>query len=123
MQIPTEKRNGSHFAASTRTTQMGVSLKKFKSTGTVHRRGRISTSTIWTATRRKELSYNSYGVLFSRGRYDEHQNVTDVEMLGPDGSIVRKESTATRTEATGTRSKIYTLHNLKPCIPMTIPCN
>jgi hypothetical protein len=40
----------------------------------------------------EELFYTATGVLSSKARYDEHQNTTDVEWFGPDGSIVRKQS-------------------------------
>jgi hypothetical protein len=65
--------------------------------------------------KKEELSYNSYGVLFSRERYDEHENVTDVEMLAPDGSIVRKESTAHTYRSNGhTLEDLYTPSSLPP---------
>jgi len=40
----------------------------------------------------EELFYTASGVLLSRARYDEHQNVTNIESFGPDGSIVEKQS-------------------------------
>jgi hypothetical protein len=40
----------------------------------------------------EELFYTASGVLLRRARYDEHQNVTDIESFGPDGSIARKQS-------------------------------
>lgn len=42
----------------------------------------------------EELLYTASGVLLSKARYDGHQNVTDIESFGPDGSIVRKQSIA-----------------------------
>lgn len=42
--------------------------------------------------RSEELFYTASGELLSRARYDEHQNVTDIESFRPDGSIVQKRS-------------------------------
>lgn len=45
-----------------------------------------------TGKKSEELFYTASGLLLSRARYDEHQNVTDIESFGPDGSIVQKQS-------------------------------
>jgi len=37
----------------------------------------------------EELFYAASGVLLSRALYDEHQNLTDLESFGPDGSVVQ----------------------------------
>jgi YD repeat-containing protein len=41
----------------------------------------------------QELFYTATGVLLSKVGYDDHQNATDIESYGPDGSIVQKQST------------------------------
>ena len=44
------------------------------------------------AKKTDELFYEANGMLSSKVRYDEHQNATDIESFGPDGSIVQKRS-------------------------------
>jgi hypothetical protein len=45
-----------------------------------------------TGNKVEELCSNAKGSLSSRVRYDEHQNPTEFESFGPDGSIVRKQA-------------------------------
>jgi hypothetical protein len=49
---------------------------------------------VYNAGRMKieELLYAASGVLQSTIRYDEHQNITDIESYGPSGAIVQKQS-------------------------------
>ena len=41
----------------------------------------------------EEIFYAASGVLLSKVRYDEHQNTTEVETFGPDGSVIHKQAT------------------------------
>lgn len=45
-----------------------------------------------TGKKSEELFYTASASLLSRARYDEHQNLTDLESFGPDGSVVQKQS-------------------------------
>jgi hypothetical protein len=47
-----------------------------------------------TGKKSEELFYTASAVLLTRARYDEHQNITDIESFGPDGSIVQKHTIA-----------------------------